>query len=307
MAPPKKMDMSVTFTGGFVTKRDWIVISTRISALDDDVQHTRVFTFKNGKWVQFDLDSTVVSLCAIERPVPSLYCLSWDGGINIRRAGGPVEERIKDAGSGKGQLGYLEQIRLIGSSLYVCGVSNQIYRRIRNAWVHFDEGVLDRRDPLEAETLSSIDGSTEENIFAVGSSGQVWNYKGKSWVKIESPTPGDLSWVRCPSDNEAYVCGSDGLFFQHAKGRWTDLSASPKKTGDFWCIEMFQNHVYVAGDTGLFVLENKKLSKVDMGFDCGEGHRLHANDGVLWYFGVDKLAFFDGKKWTYVKHPDNPE
>ena len=301
----KQPDLSVTFTGGFVVKRDWIVISTRVSYLDDDVEHTIVFTFKNGKWLQFDLDTTVVSLCAVDRPVPSLYCLSRDGGMNIRRSGGPTEERISDAGSGSRQLGYLRQIRLIGSTLFVCGIGNQIYRRSKTGWVHFDEGVLDDRGASKRSGLFSIDGSSENNIYAVGKGGQVLHYGGEAWNKIESPSVKNLNWVRCPSESDVYACGDAGLF-QHTGNGWTEFSALTA-TGDLWCVEVFENKVYVAGDSGLFVLNDKKLTKVTAAFDFGEGHRLHANDGVLWYFGVDKLCFFDGKKWTYVKHPDNPE
>jgi hypothetical protein len=104
-----------------------------------------------------------------------------------------------------------------------------------------------------------------------------------------------------------YDCGEDGVFFQRTKTGWKDFSASPKATGDLWAVEVFRKKVYVAADAGLFSLENGKLMAVKTGFDVGEGHRLHANDDVLWYFGVEKLCFFDGKKWTYVKHPDNPE
>jgi len=107
------------------------------------------------------------------------------------------------------------------------------------------------------------------------------------------------------SESETYVCGDGGRFFQHARDGWTDFSAQAKMTGDLWCVEVFQKKIYVAADAGLFLLEGKNLIQVDTKFNVGEGHRLHANDGVLWYFGIEKLCFFDGKKWTYVRHPDN--
>jgi hypothetical protein len=37
-----------------------------------------------------------------------------------------------------------------------------------------------------------------------------------------------------------------------------------------------------------------------------DGYRLDARDGQLWSFGVEDLAWFDGKKWKRLKHPDNP-
>jgi len=302
--PNKSNESRVVFTDGYVADKNFVAVATYLEEYEDS-EHARIFAFKEGEWSYFDLDFNVRSIQGVESPGRMLYCLGQDGRVSVRKKGGPVEEKIKDAGSAADQLGYLHQIRLIGSTLYACGVANQIYRRTKSGWVHFDEGVLDRRGPLKADTLFCVDGSSEEDVYAVGTAGQVWHHDGKSWQKTDAPTPRNLKWVRCLSRNELYVCGDDGRFFQRTKNEWADLSASPKITGDLWCVEVFQKKVYVAGDSGLFVLEGKKLVKVDTGFDSGEGHRLHANDGVLWSFGISALCFFDGKKWTEVKHPDN--
>ncbi len=33
---------------------------------------------------------------------------------------------------------------------------------------------------------------------------------------------------------------------------------------------------------------------------------LEAKHGILWSFGLKDLAWFGGKRWTWVDHPDNP-
>lgn len=299
-------DTRVVFTDGYVADRHQVAISSYLEAYEDS-DHARIFVYRDGEWVHFDLNFNIRSIQGVERPERMLYCLGQGGRISVRKKGGPSEETIKDAGSGAGRLGYLHQIRLIGSTLYSCGVRNQIYRRNSRGWSHFDQGVLDERDTLEAGTLFGIDGTAENNLVAVGSEGQVWQNSGKTWQRIEAPAPRKLYRVRCLAADDFYVCGEDGVFFRRTGNSWTDLSASPKITGDLWCVETFKKEVYVAGDSGLFSLQDKKLVAVDTGFHVGEGHRLHANDGVLWYFGVDHLCFFDGKKWTYVRHPDNAE
>jgi hypothetical protein len=50
---------------------------------------------------------------------------------------------------------------------------------------------------------------------------------------------------------------------------------------------------------------SEKVARVKAGFKWREGHRLHANDGVLRSFGIEQLACFDGKQFTEVKHPGN--
>ena len=54
------------------------------------------------------------------------------------------------------------------------------------------------------------------------------------------------------------------------------------------------------------VHDGTTFEPVDFGLstdvDC---HRLHANDGVMWSFGIDHLLVFNGKKWSEVVCPMN--
>ena len=86
----------------------------------------------------------------------------------------------------------------------------------------------------------------------------------------------------------------------------TSLSGNDSITDNFWGIEYFQGKIYLASLNGLFVLDDGHISTIKTGLTPEiKGYRLHANDGVLWSFGVDDLAFFDGNNWQRVIHPDN--
>ena len=154
--------------------------------------------------------------------------------------------------------------------------------------------------------LLSIDGTGPADIYACGEKGILWHHDGKAWRRLPSPTSFRLNGVRCASPTEVYLCGQSGAFFRGALGSWEDLSAAGLRT-EFTCIELFGGKVWLAGTRGLFVLEGGEVVPVDTGLSPKpDAYRLHANDGVLWSFGLKRLAFFDGKKWTPVPHPDNP-
>ena len=297
---------AVTFSDGFVLRRDYVVIATQVIALvEDDFEHSRIFMLAKGEWSHFDLDAIVRAVIFVKAPVPSIWCLGRDGRVNIQETVGDCsssDERIEDAGIGENRLGYLHRIREISGKIFVCGCSGQIYHRKGSKWIHYDSVVGD-----DAPNLYSIDGTSEADMYAVGQSGTVFHHDGRGWVTLRLPTDQDFNWVRCVAKDQVYVCGNDGTFFRGFRGRWHDHSVYDLGE-DFWCIEAFNGKIYLAADSGLHIFDGEKVMPIDTGLDPPpDGHRLHANDGVLWSFGIEQLAFFDGKKWELVKHPDNPD
>ena len=216
-------------------------------------------------------------------------------------------EILSDAGVRENKLGYVLKINEIAGKLYVCGASSQIYRREAKGWVHFDDGVLDRTPPPKAIALSDIDGTSEKDIYAVGEKGSIWHHNGAKWKKMQVPTDANLKAVRCVSPTEVYIVGYYGTVLKGDGEKWVELS-NKKIENHFWDVEVYKGVTYIAALEGLFALDEKKVVPVDTGITPKpDAYRLHANDGVLWSFGADRLCFFDGKKWTYVKHPDNPD
>jgi hypothetical protein len=303
-------DAQVKFEDGFVLSKNLIVVAAKLVSLADaDYELTRIFTLRDGNWGQFDLRMTVRSLFGLTGPSSAMYCLARDGRVSVQRPlrlGGPTEERISDAGTGNNKLGFVSVIRKIGNDLFVCGVAGQIYRRESRGWAHFDNGVLDIESDLDALDLYCIDGSSDRDIYAVGEKGLLCHYNGKAWRRLHSPTASDLNWVKCVSVDEVYLCGNDGVFFRGRQEQWENFSA-PEIGEEFWCVEAYRGRPYLAATPRLFEFDGRKVVPVKTELrPRPDGHRLHSNDGVLWSFGTDHLCFFDGKKWTYVKHPDNP-
>jgi hypothetical protein len=299
-------DASVYFTDGFVFSKEFVVISSRLNALDD-YEHSRILIYKGKNWGHFDVDLTVRSVCGVNQPIRTLYSLGREGVIDISSGGRGSQESINDAGVGPGKLGYLNVMRQIAGRLYVCGVSGQLYRRDPGGWAHFDQGVLDPKGGMEAQDIYCIDGTSSNDIYAVGQRGLLVHFDGAKWMRLPPPTGSHLNWIRCVSPTEVYICANGGGFFKGYADHWENYSLAGSRES-FWCVEVFKGIPFLASSSGLYNFDGKSLQKVRTDINpTPDGHRLHSNDEVLWSFGTERLCFFDGKKWTYVKHPDNPE
>ncbi len=268
---------------------------------------TVVSFFARGEWYYFEVDFHSGSVLGLPGKPVTAFVLGWDGRVHIGRGEHAWDERIPDAGLGRGKLGYMLKIRNIGGEVYACGASGQVYLRQGQNWVHRDEGVLDRRGPMQGPLLNGMDGTGEDDIYAVGKRGAIYHFAGASWKRLDSPVRVDLYGVRCVSRDEVYICGAGGVALRGYGNKWRQLTV-PSGMGDFWSVEYFRKRPYFATLQGIFDFNGRRVQKIDTGLTPSPGsYHLHANDEVLWSFGNDHLCFFDGEKWTYVRHPDNAE
>lgn len=306
-----KTKIGVYNVDGIVAEKDLVAFVSYLHELEeDDVEFTRLYMHKpiSNKWGIRELEHELVSIESTRKGDSGSWHLLSKRGTHIQLTPGkqpPTEEIvITDAGTGQGKYGYVSQIRLIGEHLYVCGMCRQVYRFEKNQWKHIDKDIL---APVEdtKTCFESIDGTSENDIYAVGWKGEIYHYNGKKWTKLDSPTNLDLNRVKCVKPDLVYICGDEGLVLQGSKNSWKVFQDSANED-DFWGVEYFDGQVYLAGIDGLRTFDGQDFADVKTGLKKKlDGYRLHANDGVLWSFGQDHLAYFDGKKWTYVENDDN--
>ncbi|MGA2256554.1 MAG: hypothetical protein ABSG53_18050 [Thermoguttaceae bacterium] len=293
-------DTSLYFTDGYVATKTRIRIAAKLNA-ESEADFSRVQYLTDGEWSYDDIEDSVVSVYQSSQP-RTCYWLGHNGTVTIVGGGKHRSETLVDVE----RYGYVNRIRNIGASLYVCGYAAQVYRREKEGvWTHMDEGILIKRPRASSVDLQDIDGTAEDDIYTVGTGGAIYHYDGRTWTQLDSPTNLHLLRVRCVSKDEVYISGSRGRLLRGNRNGWLDLG-DPDVADDFWGLEYFRGKVYVAHANGIMVWNGEKLESVDMGIkrdiSC---HRLHANDGVLWSFGMDDLFFFDGKTWTEVVCPEN--
>ncbi|MCG8018515.1 MAG: hypothetical protein JAY97_20090 [Candidatus Thiodiazotropha sp. 'RUGA'] len=299
----------VYFVDGCVIEHDFIYFAAKVKSVDpNEYDFSRMFYQDRENWIHHDLNWDVVSCCLLpERgEARRKYCaLSMQGDVELDYPGGPDVEKIEGAGTYEG-VGAVKQIKEIAGTLYVCGDQGQVYKRSApGKWVHMDEGLLDTNISATALDLNGIDGTHEHDIYVVGYHGRIFHRNAAGWSELDSPTNLHLERVCCVSAEEVYICGNEGTLLKgNAEGFSVHRLDGFKE--HFWDVEWFNGKLYIASLVGLFVFDGEEIVAVETGLepDIG-GYRLDARDGVLWSFGVDDLAFYDGKKWHRVAHPDN--
>lgn len=98
--------------------------------------HSRLFYMReDGSWYHWDVQTVVVSICVAAAPRRTFFALGRDGLISGLVSGGDFfTERIEKAGTGRGLLGYLSQIRIIAGDIYACGDGAQVLQRTPKGW-----------------------------------------------------------------------------------------------------------------------------------------------------------------------------
>jgi hypothetical protein len=261
---------------------------------------------ESAEWMHADVDSVVVSVCVVTKPPRTYFSLGRDGKIFITVSGGSDSvETIPDAGTGKGKLGYVCQIREVAGALYVCGDQGQVYRRVDASWQHHDEGLLHRERRERDISLNSIDGTAANDLYVVGDYGVIFHYDGKKWTDASFQTNLHLQRVKCVSRDLVYVCGERGTLLEGSRHGWKNIG-EPDMDATIWDLEVFNEWIYLVAEDRLMVSDGKSIKSVDTKLKPAvDAHRLSSRGGILWSIGENDLAFFDGAKWTRVVHPDN--
>jgi len=274
----------------------------------EDEPITRMWSYRRGTWLYRDVDTIVQSAIRVSKPSPVGYALGRDGLISVATAAGLKEERIADAGTGKGKYGYVNRIRQIGGSLYVCGHAGQVYRRSSKGWTHIDTGVLRPSATVKGSiSLYDIHGSSEHDIYTAGLKGILFHYDGTTWSELDSPTNHHIERIECVSETEVYLCGGseeEGFLFRGNKDAgWETFQT--KAEGGFSGLTVFKGTPYVCAQQGLWALQSNTLLQIVPDIEPEIWFfRLVSNDDVMWSIGHEDLATFDGSTWTRIQHLD---
>ncbi|NVB82335.1 MAG: hypothetical protein HOV81_28405 [Kofleriaceae bacterium] len=191
----------------------------------------------------------------------------------------------------------IRNAREIGGHVYACGMKRQVYKRSgEKKWVAINAPAAGATEKFGFE---AIHGFSDKEIYAAGWGGEIWQYDGKRWTSRTSGVEHTLTAVCCAGDDEVYVAGVHGTLLRGRNDTWQSIPTTT--TADLWDLCWFQDRLYVATMTGLFVLDGKKLVPVKFGKEKpATCYSLSTSEGVLWSVGLGDVASFDGKKWqTY--------
>lgn len=159
----------------------------------------------------------------------------------------------------------------------------------------------------EPHNYAAIDGFVVDDIYVVGDDGEIQYIDGVEWARSVTPTDEILTSVHCADDGTVWACGFNGTLLRgnHNDG-FTELSAVDDNV-IFSSVTTFAGATYLAASEGLFCFDGNAINPViDAGGSAvSDVMSLDARDGVLWCFGYERLARFDGARWAHFTHPDN--
>ena len=196
--------------------------------------------------------------------------------------------------------GYMNSIRQIGACLWACGQSGQVYRRAaRDTWEHMDEGVLEASAAGRDGIFGDVNGPHELSVYIAGQRGAVY-WRGKEpFRQVAAPTSAWLNNILVEDEGALWICGDGGTLLRgnHHDG-FTAVAAGDTRES-FLSMAIFQERLYLASASGLWVLDGDRIEKVQTSLcpDLSNGHVLDAVDGALWFIGYRDIARFDGQRW----------
>jgi hypothetical protein len=294
---------SVYFVSGVVAAQNFVGIAAYLHELENsDREFTRFYMYddSDGDWGQEEFEHQVVATEYLSSGQDSAWYLLSKRGIVIKMTAAYTKEIvIETADTGPGLYGYVNAMREIAGELYVCGFRRQVYRLVGDEFIHLHSEILASYEE-RGFSFESIDGTSRENLYAVGRQGEVFGYDGLSWRAFDVPTNRTLTSVRCDGDSTVYACGYNGVVIRSTGGMWEDVS-DPDFREHIWGMEIFEGIPYFSFLGGVVRLNGSTMERVLN----KSGYKLHARNGVMWSFGNDDLYFYNGRDWHEVICPDN--
>ena len=178
----------VTFTGILAYKKNHVYISSVSDELaEQNVDHTAIFRWLDGKWAHKSVDVAVRGMCVQEGVKLSLLNMGINGKIVEFTFPGENVEHVDLSENGPSDLLHLRCMAKIGNHIFVAGMARRVYRRDGvNRWTVIDNGVFVPKEAREKSVgFNSIDGLAENSICAVGYGGEIWNFDSKKWKQEE--------------------------------------------------------------------------------------------------------------------------
>lgn len=207
----------------------------------------------------------------------------------------------------------------VGTTVYAIGSPFRIFQRIKGQqWKEltgipipaaFESG--DRAKIIDASTNSTffdLAGFSNENMYAVGDGGTVWNFNGGHWKQVPFPTNADLFTVACGDNDNVYITDIRGNLWKGSGTSWS-LLCEMNQSLPFKDSAWYQGRLWCANDYGMYVLEGTKLVPAHKAkFDpiptevALHSHRIDVSpDGKqMLVCGGDGAALHDGEKWTLL-------
>jgi hypothetical protein len=154
--------------------------------------------------------------------------------------------------------------------------------------------------------LQGIWGSSERDIWSVGSQGYIVHYDGSAWAAVPSGTQQNLNAVWGSSSRDVWAVGDIGMILHFDGSSWSIAIAdrADERSHPFNAIwSASSERHWIASAAGIFEYDGGRQLRAS-GPDGGPGAASYrsiwgtAPDNVVAVGSVGAIAEFDGTRWT---------
>ncbi len=298
------------FSRGIAVNAKRVFFTTFPNAGNDGPKEvTQVVCWSPNNVASFMLPWEAKAISFPEYPVPHGIVMGPFGQIRVSAPHGNADEIVDPTDEGPPGRGILRDLRAIGQHVYAVGMNRQCYRRhcgpdpLSDAvWRRHDTGIINSGPPDPIVGFNSIDGFSDDDIYAVGWQGEIWHHDGRSWRQTHSGTNLKLERVVCGAGGVVYAVGQTGVIIRGIHNQW-DTIEQHVTSEQFWGAVWYKDRLWLATLKSVYVLDDHdslELVNLSLPEPATCGWLMTAGD-VLWSVGSHHvLSSADGYKWTQL-------
>lgn len=197
--------------------------------------------------------------------------------------------------------GPLVSLQSTYDGLYAVGMARQVYARNDDEWSLISKSIIDQgRATQNLISINSITKLEDNNLCAVGLSGEIWHFQNLDWKQAQSPTNVDLTEIAKLPSGDAVVLGCSGVLLCGRDDIWEAIEHDGT-TNDLISVAIFRETPYISTGLQLFALDaNRFLHEIPIPqSNTSFLPYLKACEDSLWIFG-DRDVFWtsDLQSWN---------
>lgn len=201
---------NTTFMNGAIRQRDLVYVCIcDDELLEQNIGHSVFVALHRDEWIQAGKTKwTTASMSVVTHPTEQMLAIDEYGKAWLCGGGDMHEELIADGKLSPRDRGTMRVARAIEGRAYAAGMDRQVYRRDgKHQWTCIDESMRPPEDDDDVVGFEGIDGFSAKDIYAGGWGGEIWQWNGKKWRQIDSPTNANITNLVCGDDDFVYACG----------------------------------------------------------------------------------------------------
>ena len=195
------------------------------------------------------------------------------------------------------------QLAKVDDQVYGVGWGREVFKRLGpENWQCISEQI---REHGNGHGFEDMDGFTQDDLYAVGGTNDIWHFDGEKWRYIDVCDEQMLPLsVCCAEDGYVYIGCAWGIVLRGRGEEW-DVFHTDKNI-KFCDTVAYKGRVFFGSENGVFVSQQNTEAFSCQPYDF-EGQisplnarRLDAGHGLLLAASLNSVALYDGANWQYL-------